>query len=321
MKLKVLFILPVLIFSALWWAPLAIALVPAGTPSPDTPSFSDSVNHEKTDQEILQNDLIALEKEKSVLDNQLKETGSTLNLKESEMKLAESQKNASCGYNSSGDVCAGLTKKYTDSVTAYTDAFNINKAKQAEVDAKQKEIDAKNAQLADPQSTANPSSAPTDVNPNSGKGGTILPDTAYQSISDCEIIMRYVNIHSKEIEKAIIDRKSEILGADGEYIISSATDNYNPSYTDILGCAIKTGDVKLWMVPYFARYILEFIIGIAGLASVAGIIYGGYFYLFAGLSDDQQKGKNAIKNSLIALVLSLSAWAIVNIVISLVTSI
>jgi len=88
---------------------------------------------------------------------------------------------------------------------------------------------------------------------------------------------------------------------------------------DVLGCAIKTGKVKLYMVPYFIQVILEFIIGISGIVSVAAIVYGGYFYMFAGVSEDKDTGKKAIQNGLIGMVLALTAWTIVNIVIGLLT--
>lgn len=91
-------------------------------------------------------------------------------------------------------------------------------------------------------------------------------------------------------------------------------------YQDVLACGIKTGDIMMWMVPFYIRWILEFVIGLAGIASVGGFVVGGYFYLFAGISQDKEKGKNAIKNALIGLTLTLTAWAIVNIVISLVSS-
>lgn len=138
--------------------------------------------------------------------------------------------------------------------------------------------------------------------------GTVLPETQ-KKISDCEIIARHVNNKSLEVKNAIADRKP--LSVDK--IPGDVTIN------DFLGCAIKTGDIKLWMVPYFIRYILEFVIGLAGLISVAGIVYGGYLYLFTGITEDQEKGKNAIKNAIIAIVLSLTAWAVVNIVMALVT--
>ncbi|MFH1284160.1 MAG: pilin, partial [Candidatus Peregrinibacteria bacterium] len=173
--------------------------------------------------------------------------------------------------------------------------------------------------------------------------GTVLPNTQFDQMSDCEKIMIYVNANIKnttvevEVKNAagvpLTSENGEPLKveADGPGIKDiiagretiSAGQIYgidkDVKYTDILGCAIKTGDIKLWMVPFFIRYFLEFVIGIAGLVSVGGIIYGGYLYLFAGLSDDKDKGKSAIKNSVIGLVLTLTAWGIVNIVMALVT--
>jgi hypothetical protein len=86
-----------------------------------------------------------------------------------------------------------------------------------------------------------------------------------------------------------------------------------------LGCGIKTGNIKLYMVPYYVRSILEFIIGVSGLVCVGAIIFGGYWYLFAGISEDKEKGKKAIIHGLVGMVLTLVAWAIVNILISLFT--
>lgn len=137
--------------------------------------------------------------------------------------------------------------------------------------------------------------------------GTVLPGTE-KNMDECERIGRYINGHPVEARNVVVERGS--LDVPGMFIVS---------INDILGCAIKTGDIKLWMIPYYIRYILELIIGLAGLVSVGGIVYGGYFYLFSGITEDKEQGKNAIKNAIIGIVLSLTAWAIVNIVISLVT--
>jgi len=150
------------------------------------------------------------------------------------------------------------------------------------------------------------------------EGSTLLPDKGDLTTADCEAVMRYVNytpideikgkVAKKEnIEATFVDQKT---GESGYYPLK---------YTQVLGCAITTGDVKAWMIPFFIRYILEFIIGLAGLIAVGGIVYGGYLYLFAGLSDDKDKGKSAIKNGILGFVLVLTSWAIVNIVISLIT--
>ncbi|MBI4235707.1 hypothetical protein HY604_05410 [Candidatus Peregrinibacteria bacterium] len=149
--------------------------------------------------------------------------------------------------------------------------------------------------------------APTDQAGDTG--GTILPETRFTEISDCEIIMFHVNVDMEKVKEVVITREAALF--DGFDVLVTAN--------DILGCAIKTGDIKLWMVPFYIRYILEFIIGVAGLLVVGGIIYGGYLYLFGALTEQKEQGKKAIINSIIGLVLSLSAWAIVSIVIQFVS--
>ena len=140
---------------------------------------------------------------------------------------------------------------------------------------------------------------------------TVLPDAEDFTVQECQVLMNLVSQKSKEAKNIVAKRvnKSNALGSNKTF-----------DYTDILGCGIKTGDIPLWMVVFYIRWVLEFIIAIAGIVTVGGMIYGGYLYLFAGLSDDKDKGKNAIKNSAIGLILTLTAWGIVNVVISLVSS-
>lgn len=138
---------------------------------------------------------------------------------------------------------------------------------------------------------------------------TVLPPTEY-TVMDCERLMSEVNRNYKDAKKTIKDRESGFQIGDTIY---------PDSYTDILACAIKTGDIKMWMIPYYIRYILEFVIGLAGLVAVGAVVFGGYLYLFGGISSDKDKGKNAIKNGLIGLVLIFSAWGLVNVLIALVT--
>lgn len=311
MKLKVLFILPVLIVNAIWWAPLAIAVDPAPVGGGELSSTK------KAEIDALKAEVKQLEGEVANLKLKYEDANTDLEFKKG--VLDDFYKtNVGC-TNGTTPVGDPIPKDSNVCNSMYSSADQAVSAAMTDVNVALQNLNAKDIELKAKQAALTAASANTGADDlgisNYQKGGTILPDTAYQEIADCEAIMRYVNNHPKEIKAAISSRQAEIAGP------SSPNFDYTPSYTDIMGCAIKTGDVKFWMVPYFVRYILEFIIGIAGLASVAGIVYGGYFYLFAGLSDDQQKGKNAIKNSIIALVLSLSAWAIVNIVISLVTSI
>jgi len=300
MKLKVLFILPVLILNALWWAPLAMASNPAPVGGGELSS------DQKAKIDALKAEVKQLEGEVATANSKYESAKADYEFKANVVKNFDNTY-PSCKANPALSTCQAM---YSSALKEANSAAADKKTAMDAWSAKSNELDAKKAELA----AASGTSGANDLGiSNYSKGGTILPDTVYQQIADCEYIMRYVNNHAPDVKTAISSRQATITGL--------TVAGKSPSYTDIMGCAIKTGDVKFWMVPYFVRYILEFIIGIAGLASVAGIVYGGYFYLFAGLSDDQQKGKNAIKNSIIALVLSLSAWAIVNIVISLVTSI
>jgi len=131
------------------------------------------------------------------------------------------------------------------------------------------------------------------------KHSTVLPSTE----ANCETIMQAVNEHRKDVKDALANRE-----------------NYNGfTNNDILACGIKTGDIKFFTIPFYIRYILEFIIYIVGFISILGVIYGGYTYLFAGLTEDKDSGKTAIKNSIIGLVLSILAWPIVNIILALLT--
>lgn len=144
------------------------------------------------------------------------------------------------------------------------------------------------------------------------KTGTLLPQGSPEfSVEYCKSIMQ-------QIEENYDDSKAELFENNG--FITSDEDAKDISANDVLACGIKTGQIPLWMVPYYVKYVLEFVIGISGLIAVGGTMYGGYLYLFAGLSDDKDKGKKAILYGISGFILTLLAWALVNIVISLVTS-
>ncbi|MDD3861790.1 MAG: pilin [Candidatus Gracilibacteria bacterium] len=104
-----------------------------------------------------------------------------------------------------------------------------------------------------------------------------------------------------------------------ESIVGTLNGSDQKAINNVLGCGIKTGNIKLYMVPYYVRAVLEFVIGISGLICVGAIIFGGYWYLFAGVSEDKEKGKKAILYGLVGMVLTLVAWAFVNIIIGLLT--
>lgn len=96
--------------------------------------------------------------------------------------------------------------------------------------------------------------------------------------------------------------------------------NQNGYRTTILGCAVKTGRIELWMIPYYITYSVQFILTIAGTICVLFILIGGYYYIFGGISDDKEKGKNTIKYAIIGFIVVLMAWILVNFVQVQITS-
>ncbi len=87
----------------------------------------------------------------------------------------------------------------------------------------------------------------------------------------------------------------------------------------IMGCAIKSGYIKFWMIPYFIKYMLEWVINLAGLISVLMILVGAYFYIWGGISDDKEKGKKVIMYAIGGLVLTTVAWFLVNVILLAIT--
>jgi hypothetical protein len=87
----------------------------------------------------------------------------------------------------------------------------------------------------------------------------------------------------------------------------------------LLGCAIKTGRISLAMVPYFITYIINFILGLVGLIAVLFTVIGGYYYVFGGLTEDKDKGKNTIKHALMGMGIAFLAWTIVNVILQVIT--
>jgi len=149
--------------------------------------------------------------------------------------------------------------------------------------------------------------------------GTVLPETKVATVLDCQILMTRVEMNMFDVRDIIfIDRNSMPLsdfGLSNVKYDGSDTVNLN----DVLGCGIKTGDIALWMVPFYIRYILEFILGLAGLVSIAGIIIGGFMYLFSGFSDNKDRGKLALMYSVAGFLITIVSFAVVNIVIAIVT--
>ena len=89
---------------------------------------------------------------------------------------------------------------------------------------------------------------------------------------------------------------------------------------EFLACAIKTGNIQFWMVPYFVSFMLEFLLSIAALIAILMVIVGAYYYIAGGLTDDKEKGKTIIKYALGGLILTTLSWVIVNVILLALTS-
>ena len=87
----------------------------------------------------------------------------------------------------------------------------------------------------------------------------------------------------------------------------------------LLGCAIISGNIHMFMIPFYIVFFIEFLVNIAGIVAVLFIIIGGFYYATSGVSDKKDLGKSTIMNALIGLALVTMAWVIVNIVQILLT--
>ena len=87
----------------------------------------------------------------------------------------------------------------------------------------------------------------------------------------------------------------------------------------MLACAVITGKIKFWMVPFYIVYVIEFAIGISGLVAIAFLVFGGFQYVIGGATEKQESAKNTIKFAIMGLVIVLVAWVLVNLVQFLIT--
>lgn len=113
---------------------------------------------------------------------------------------------------------------------------------------------------------------------------------------------RYDQRQEAEIQKRIAER-----------------DTFTESY---LACAILSGNVKLWMMPYYVRYMADFILAIIGPVVIIIIIIGGYYYIagsIGGEGEGAAKGKKIIFAGILGMALIFAAWTIVNVISAVLT--
>jgi hypothetical protein len=157
---------------------------------------------------------------------------------------------------------------------------------------------------------------------------TVLPETRITNNFRCTIIMKeFRNIEQFadlpqelgtiarfEAAREALNQKveaNEINGLQGVGALSQ---------DDILGCSIITGRISLTYLSLFIFYILNWLSIASGVVAMIFIIIGGYKYIVGGLSENKDEGKKTITNAIVGLLVSTSAWIIVNIVQAFVSS-
>jgi hypothetical protein len=143
---------------------------------------------------------------------------------------------------------------------------------------------------------------------------TIIPNTDIKE-TDCEKFFQYDSYEIgflKDIVRGGVKAAapSELKGFTKDNMISPL---------DVLGCAIKTGRIRLWMIPFYIKYLIQLALSLAGLVAVGAVVLGGYFYLFSSFADDKDKGKRAIIYGIVGFIVAMLSWTIVNVAMMILT--
>ncbi len=165
--------------------------------------------------------------------------------------------------------------------------------------------------------------------PAHAQGISIIPEVNedFRSNYSCTIIMKeFEQLYDFRIGGDPTSNQRFKCATDylGRYLQNPSSTTYtcpsdvdNPQFTenDILGCSIITGRIRFAYVPRFIVYSLELLTILSGVLSLLFVILGGYYYLINSFSgSDTDKGKSYIKNAITGLILSMSAWAIINLI-------
>lgn len=120
---------------------------------------------------------------------------------------------------------------------------------------------------------------------------------------------------TKDLNEYLTTKSWDKITCDPAKESDEASQKANFTENDILGCSIITGRIRFAYVPRFIVYALELLTILSGVLSLLFVVLGGYYYLINSLSGgDMDKGKSYIKNAIIGLIVSLSAWSVINLV-------
>lgn len=145
-------------------------------------------------------------------------------------------------------------------------------------------------------------------------GATILPnsktlDEAGKSGNDAKVAYCNQYYYSQLIKG---EEKTQLTGGGSQAVSKDKME-------ELLSCAIITGNIHLWMIPYYIVYWIEFLIQMSGILAVLMFVIGGIYYILGGgllqnISKDD--GKKYMTWALMGMCLSFLAWVIVNVVLN-----
>lgn len=105
-----------------------------------------------------------------------------------------------------------------------------------------------------------------------------------------------------------------------DYLDPNATKGNETKRQTTLYCGIKTGYIQMWMIPFYIKYLAEFLIGLAGILCLLFIVIGAYHFVIGGVVEEKEKGKKTLIYAIMGLALVLLSWTIVNVVLYVITA-
>ncbi len=139
------------------------------------------------------------------------------------------------------------------------------------------------------------------------------PDVAYNSIKRFYCALELYN--GNDFTKPLPAEEKECK-KNTEINVDSFVYNTN----DILGCALITGRIKLYMYKMYILYFIRLLTLLSGSLSILFVIIGGYKYFLGALQNDVGEAKTTITNALFGLAISTAALIIVNLIQTFVSS-
>lgn len=153
---------------------------------------------------------------------------------------------------------------------------------------------------------------------------SVKPRDGYEF--DCVRFMKIPKLREKATKEFMDIDRALVKVVDGSIQVANEaypypTDDSEGTPLDLaMTCAIKSGRVPLWLVPYFIVRAIDYLLYLAGIISVLFIVIGGYHWIVGSYSEDKESGKKTIMHALLGLVISLVAYTAVNLLMYLLTS-